>query len=150
MNNFLVVTIIFNLCFSIIICSQTIEKKSSDNKNKIIIPEKVTSVDGMFLYSKFCMSCHQADGSGVPNMYPPLQKSDWIIGDKNRFIKTVLKGLSGEIKVNDEFFNQTMPKADYLNDLQLAHILTFIMQKFNNLPDSIQPNEINIFRNLNP
>jgi hypothetical protein len=41
-------------------------------------------------------------------MYPPLAKSDWVQGDNEKVIKVVLKGLSGEIQVNGQTYNQVI------------------------------------------
>ena len=132
------------------ILAQVPGNKTSESTSAKIDTKQLSFLDGKALYSKFCMSCHQVDGSGVPGMYPSLLNSDWVINDKTRFIKTVLNGQEGEIQVKTEYFNQTMPKADYLNDEQLAKILTFIRQKFNNLPDSISSKEIKSIRDTKP
>src|SRR5680860_315466 len=38
---------------------------------------------GQKIYNIYCISCHQADGKGDGNRYPPLVESDWVTGDKN-------------------------------------------------------------------
>src|ERR1700759_586074 len=47
---------------------------------------------GAALYKKYCLTCHQADGSGVPRMNPPLIKTSYVTGDKTKLISWVLKG----------------------------------------------------------
>ena len=49
--------------------------------------------EGQKIYTQYCLACHQEDGSGVPNMNPPLRKSDWVVGDKTKLINVILKGL---------------------------------------------------------
>ena len=34
---------------------------------------------GQLLYGRHCLSCHQADGGGVPNMQPPIKGGTWKI-----------------------------------------------------------------------
>jgi mono/diheme cytochrome c family protein len=92
--------------------------------------------------NKIIWACQQVDGSGVPGMYPPLSKSDWASGNKPRIIQTVLLGLSGKIEVNENYFDQTMPKVDYISEEQIAQILTNIRREFNNIPDSVKANEV--------
>jgi len=106
-----------------------------------------TNDDGKIIYNNQCLSCHQHDGSGVPNMYPPLQKSDWVNGDKNKLINVVLKGLQGEIEVNGEYYNQAMPKHDSLTDIQVAQVLTYIRKNFGNNSSAIKPAEVKKLRN---
>ena len=46
---------------------------------------------GKAIYSKTCIACHQANGQGIPNAFPPLAKSDYLNKDVNRdeMIKTL-------------------------------------------------------------
>jgi mono/diheme cytochrome c family protein len=102
--------------------------------------------DGKAIYMKYCMSCHQIDGSGVPNMYPPLQKSDWVNGDKKRFISAVINGIQGEIEVNGEIYSQVMPKQDYLTNDQISKVLSFVRQNFGNKAAMITPKDVESLR----
>lgn len=106
-------------------------KKTQTGKRLVAVTD-----EGKKYYNLYCLSCHQTDGSGVPGMYPPLN-SDWARGDKKRLINVLLKGLSGEIEVNGETYDQAMPKVDYLTNAQIAHILTYVRRNFNNLRDSV-------------
>ena len=98
--------------------------------------------NGKDIYMKHCLTCHQLDGGGVPGMFPPIQGSDWVIGDKARIISVVLNGLQGEIAVNDEIYVRQMPKQDYLTDEQVAKVLTFIRQNFGNKASVVKPIEV--------
>lgn len=102
--------------------------------------------DGRALYIKYCLTCHQTNGGGVPQMYPPLEKSTWVNGDKNRLIGVLLKGLNGEIEVNEEIYDQTMPKFDYLTDDQISKILTYVSGNFENKATLITPEEVSEIR----
>jgi len=97
---------------------------------------------GATLYTQYCLSCHQKDGSGVPNMYPPILKSDWVNGDKNKIINVLLNGLTGDIVVNGDSYSQVMPKQDYLTDVQVALLLTYIRQNFENNADAVVPADV--------
>jgi cytochrome c len=44
------------------------------------------------VYENYCLACHQEDGSGVPNLNPPLIQNEWVLGDSARLIKVVLNG----------------------------------------------------------
>ena len=46
-----------------------------------------------------CIACHQANGLGVPSVYPPLAGSEWVIGNEERIFSIVLHGLNGPIEV---------------------------------------------------
>lgn len=114
--------------------------KSKIQQNKLQHSEK--KEEGIDIYQKYCLSCHQVDGSGVPGMYPPLQKSDWVNGDKKIIISIVLKGMKGDIIVNGETYTQVMPSQANLTDEQIARVLTFIRHNFENKADSIYPYEV--------
>jgi mono/diheme cytochrome c family protein len=101
---------------------------------------------GKKIYTQYCLACHQEDGSGVPNMNPPLRKSDWVNGDKTKLITVVLNGLKDEIEVNGDTFNGIMASHSFLNDKQIADVLTYIRSNFDNTSDAIKPEDVKALR----
>ena len=101
---------------------------------------------GRAIYTQYCLACHQEDGSGVPNMNPPLRKSDWVLGDKTKLINVVLNGLDEEIEVNGDTYHGVMASHAFLNDKQIASVLTFIRANFDNKADAIKPEEVKALR----
>jgi mono/diheme cytochrome c family protein len=97
---------------------------------------------GMELYNTYCRSCHQADGNGDENHFPPLAGSEWVTGDKQRLIKIILEGLDGPLQVNGKPYNGTMPKNNFLTDEQVADVLTYIRQSFGNKAGSVKTDEV--------
>jgi len=95
---------------------------------------------GMDIYNKTCVACHQASGMGIPNSFPPLAKSDFL-NDKEKTINQVLKGYSGELTVNGQKYNQTMP-AQQLNDDEIAAVLTYVYSSFGNNGSTVTPAEV--------
>jgi mono/diheme cytochrome c family protein len=91
---------------------------------------------------KYCLACHQAEGSGVPGMYPPLVKTEWVQGDRTTLIRIILNGQQGEIEVNGRIYKGTMPAHQYLSDKQVADLLTFLRSNFGNKADAITPEEV--------
>ena len=87
---------------------------------------------GRQVYDDYCLSCHQADGRGVPGMNPPLVKTDWVLGDKTRLINVILKGLDEPIEINGESYQNVMPAHDFLTDQQVADVLTYVRASFGN------------------
>ena len=84
-------------------------------------------VVGKALFSANCITCHQANGQGLPGQYPPLAGSEIVLGSAlNHTIAIVLKGLQGPLTVNGQAFNNSMqPWEDQYTDQQLASILTY-------------------------
>lgn len=86
---------------------------------------------GEAVYKTTCLACHQATGLGLPNFYPPLAKSDYLMADKVRAIKQVKNGSEGEIVVNGETFTGVMP-PQALDNQQIADVLTYVMNSWGN------------------
>lgn len=86
---------------------------------------------GKGVYTKTCVACHQATGTGVPGAFPPLAKSDYLNADVNRTIKQVIKGSNGPIVVNGKKYTTPMP-SQALNDQQIADVLTYIYANWGN------------------
>jgi len=94
-----------------------------------------------------CATCHQANGKGIANIYPPLSKSAWI-DDDERLIKITLKGLWGPIEVNGVKYDPSkgVPPmtgfAGMLNDNEIAAVLSYVRQSFGNDGEFITPGQV--------
>lgn len=88
---------------------------------------------GKAVYDANCAACHQPDGKGVPNAFPPLAASDYFNADHKRAASIVANGLSGEITVNGAKYNSVMP-AVALSDQQIANVITYVANSFGNKP----------------
>lgn len=85
---------------------------------------------GKELYVQNCGSCHQANGSGVPGMYPPLQGTKTVKGDKKKLIRIILEGQEGKIEVKGRSYDQEMPAQDHLKNEEIAKILSYVRKEF--------------------
>lgn len=97
---------------------------------------------GQQIYEQYCLSCHQADGSGVPNLNPPLKQTEWVTGDKTRLINVILKGLQEPIEINGETFDNVMPAHDFLSDKEISDVLTFIRSSFGNKAEAVSAEDV--------
>ena len=98
--------------------------------------------EGQRIYNTYCIVCHQAEGKGDGNRYPPLAGSDWVTGDKNKLIKVVLEGLEGPITVNGKTYNDLMPKMNFMSDEDIAKVLTYIRMNLNEDVGGVQEREV--------
>lgn len=103
---------------------------------------------GEKLYNTFCGTCHQMDGQGAAGRFPTLVNTDWVSGNKERLIRLTLFGLQGKIEVNGEVYDGVMPPHNFLNDEELANILTYIRQNFDNHSSPVTPDEIKQLRQI--
>lgn len=104
-----------------------------------------TKSPGQLIYEQNCLTCHQANGSGVPNLNPPLRGTDWVLGDKTRLINVLLKGLQGQ-EIEGDMYDNAMPAHDFLNDTQIADVLTYIRSNFGNKADAVTADEVKALR----
>ncbi len=86
---------------------------------------------GKQIYMQTCFACHQAEGQGVPNAFPPLAKSDYLNADVDRAIDVVVNGLTGEITVNGEKYNSVMTRQ-MLSSEEIANVLTYVYNSWGN------------------
>lgn len=105
---------------------------------------------GKSLYNGTCSVCHQLNGEGMPNVFPPLAKSDFLMADKKRSIEIVLNGLTGPVKVNGADFNSVMPPMSQLNNDEIANILTFVRNSWGNSGDAVSVAEVTSLRKTTP
>lgn len=105
------------------------------------------SIDrGKLLYTQYCMSCHQADGGGVPRMNPPLIKTDYVLGNKTRLIKVLLLGLNENVEIDGEYYSNPMPAQANLKDQEIADVLTFVRNSFGNKASAVTAGEVKTVR----
>ena len=104
--------------------------------------DPVRAKAGAGLYNTYCGACHLADGKGDGTRYPSLHNSPWVSGPKDTLINILLTGLQGQITVNGQSFDGVMPPFDYLQNEQIAQILTYLRQSFGNNGQSINASEV--------
>jgi nitrite reductase (NO-forming) len=97
---------------------------------------------GRALYNGTCSVCHQPNGDGLPDVFPPLAGSDWLMADKERSIAAVLNGLTGKVTVNGKDYNSVMPPMSQLSNDEIASILTFTMNEWGNSGPAVTPGEV--------
>lgn len=104
---------------------------------------------GKAVYDSLCLNCHQADGKGLPGIYPSLVRSDWISGDLARLIKVVTHGLTGAIQLNGETFGGVnavpMPPMG-LDDQQTADVLTWLRRNFGHTAPAVTAAQVRTVR----
>jgi nitrite reductase (NO-forming) len=105
---------------------------------------------GRRVFMQICFVCHQPQGQGIPGQIPPLAKSDFLMADKQRSIRFVLQGQTGEIMVNGQKFNGTMVPLNYLPDDDIANVLTFVRNSFGNSGEAVSVPEVRRVRSEAP
>jgi nitrite reductase (NO-forming) len=105
---------------------------------------------GQALFAGTCSVCHQGNGAGLPGVFPPLAKSDYLAGDVPRAVGVVLHGLSGKLTVNGLEYNSVMPPMTQLNDDEVANILTYVLNSWGNAGGSVSKEDVKKQRDKQP
>lgn len=130
--------------------------KNSVNRKASRDPEALAKLypAGAELFNSTCETCHGKDGNGVKSLGPPLNKSEWVTGDKQKLMAIVLFGLTGPIQVNGHLYQAPeifgdMPGIGYdpsMKDDQIAELLSFIRNNWQNTASPVKKEEIGEMR----
>jgi nitrite reductase (NO-forming) len=96
-------------------------------------------------FKTVCAACHQPNGEGIPDAFPPLAASDFLNADKPRAIGVVVHGLTGEIQVKGKTFNSVMPSLG-LTDEVVANVLTYVYSQWGNAGYEVTADEVKAVR----
>jgi mono/diheme cytochrome c family protein len=125
---------------------------SGQTKNKITsaktpAPANTPTIKrGSAIYNQYCAACHQASGDGVPGLNPPLSKTEYVLGNKTNLINILLKGLNEELEIDGEIFSNLMPPLNYLTDQQIADVLSYVRNNFQNKASIVTQTEVKAVR----
>ena len=93
---------------------------------------------GAAVYTKYCASCHQENGKGIPPVFPALDGSAIATGPVDEHIGIILNGKPGTAM--QAFGNQ-------LNDADIAAVVTYERNGLgNSVGDMAQPADIKALR----
>ena len=131
-----------------------LEQRKNQSSN-IKIPDKELDnmeigmiESGAQVYHLYCGTCHQRDGKGDGNRFPPIHNSQVINGSNRPLIELMLNGLEGSITVNGVAYNGVMPSHSFLSNAEISSVLTYIRKNFGNDSPSISPIEVGTVRKL--
>ncbi|MBV1777442.1 nitrite reductase, copper-containing [Burkholderiaceae bacterium DAT-1] len=101
---------------------------------------------GKQVFDKACVACHQANGSGIPGVFPPLANSDFLQKNPKEAARILIGGRAGEITVNGVKYNGVMPPQD-LSDAEVADVLNYVNVQFNGGKPVLSADEVKQLRN---
>jgi mono/diheme cytochrome c family protein len=95
--------------------------------------------EGRELFESVCADCHQANGEGLPPAFPALNNNALVTGDPAGPVSIILNGRKAK--------GAMMPAwKDRFDDRQLAAIVTYIRQAWNNKANPVAPEMIDELR----
>ncbi|MEM7101031.1 MAG: cytochrome c oxidase subunit II [Pseudomonadota bacterium] len=96
--------------------------------------EEELMAEGEAVYTTFCASCHQANGQGVPPVFPSLVGTPVATGDRDEHIRLVLDGVPG---TSMQAFGKQLDAA------QMAAVVHYERNSWgNNMGDVTQPRDV--------
>ena len=104
-------------------------------------PFRVSMDSGKVIYSNQCLSCHQANGLGIPGINPPLNGKG-VTGDKIKLINIVIQGQGTHEELNGIIYQNPMPANSVIKDQEIADVLTYIRNSFGNKASTIKVTDV--------
>lgn len=109
------------------------EAKRQENLTKTFTHEELMT-EGEQVYGTFCASCHQANGKGVPPVFPSLVGTPMVSGSRDEHIKLVINGVAG---TSMQAFGKQLDAA------QLGAVVHYERHSWgNNAGDITQPRDV--------
>ena len=119
-----------------------ISQLSSCHNKSLNIQTAQYAVNGQKLYKSHCQNCHGAKGEGLGKLYPPLTDHQFLTSQRDKLACIIKNGLSGEINVKGETYNQSMPALPTITDRDMAYILTYVTTHFGNADSTFTQEEV--------
>jgi mono/diheme cytochrome c family protein len=100
---------------------------------------------GEATFSKVCAACHEANGEGLPGVYPPLAHriGRYVEVPEGRayLVRVVSFGMFGPIRVDGRPYNGLMPSHPKMSDAEVADVLDYVLTALNTdlLPANFAP-----------
>ena len=133
---------LFVLAFLMLPSFLVLRNQNAGVEKETLASSQPSLKNGEAIFKKYCISCHQADGGGVPHMTPSLIKSKYVMAEKDSVIKIVLNGLQGR-EINGQTYNNPMPPLGaVLKDKEIADVLTYVRNIFGNKAPAITDSDV--------
>lgn len=103
--------------------------------------------EGETLFGSTCAACHQANGEGIPGVFPPLRGNAAVNDDDpGTQLLTMLNGRHGT-KIGGQVYSGVMPPfGSQFSDVQIADIANYERSSWGNHAKPVTPAEIAALR----
>ena len=96
------------------------------------ITTKSLMAKGETVYATNCVACHQTNGQGILGIFPALAGSNIVLNEKEKNIEILMEGVRGA----------AMNSFDYLSEVELASVITYVSNSWGNDGYVVTPKEI--------
>ena len=130
-------------------------KPPAQNIARLTPQEEKMMKAGAEIYKTLCVTCHGADGKGMPMvgaapgamLGPPLAGSKTVLGPRDGGVLVLLHGLIGEID-GKKYEGLMIPMANN-DDAWIASALSYVRNSFGNRASFILPQDVARVRQMN-
>lgn len=109
-----------------------------DDGPSLTTDERLLLARGKSLYT-YCAGCHGPDGTGSGSQYPPLAGSPRVLGPAEDLARVLIHGYEGPLERDGVTFTETMPPAPFADDRDLAAIMSYIRNAWENDTPPVSP-----------
>jgi mono/diheme cytochrome c family protein len=105
--------------------------------------------DGEKIYERYCADCHQSDGAGFENFYPPLAGNRSVtMNTPINAIRLVLAGGFAPVTEGNPRPFGMPPFGQTLTDQEIAEVLNYVRNSWGNASANVLPQDVDRLRNL--
>ena len=98
---------------------------------------------GAQVYGNNCASCHQANGSGLAGVFPPLKNNSVVLADiADQHILAVLNGVSGKVIDGIDYASPMPGFSALLDDRQVAAVVNHERTQWGNSAPTVSAEDI--------
>jgi mono/diheme cytochrome c family protein len=106
-------------------------------------PPEADMKAGAAVYAHACISCHEADGSGAPRIYPPLPgNANLLSADPTSTLRITLDGAQTVTTARAPNTGSMPAYAKQLSDQQIADVTNYIRNSWGNAAPLVTPAQV--------
>ncbi|MDA9491264.1 c-type cytochrome [Bradyrhizobium sp. CCBAU 11361] len=106
-------------------------------------PDEATMKAGQAVYAKFCIACHEADGTGSPRIYPPLPANALLQSvNPSSTLRITLDGAHTVTTPRAPNTGEMPAYAKQLSDEEIAAVANYIRNSWGNSGPLVTPAQV--------
>jgi mono/diheme cytochrome c family protein len=106
---------------------------------------------GQAVYARFCIACHEADGSGAPRIYPPLPGNALLQSENpSSTLRVILEGAHTVTTPRAPNTGEMPAYAKQLSDEQIAAVTNYIRNSWGNTAPLVTTAQVKKARSQGP
>jgi mono/diheme cytochrome c family protein len=109
----------------------------------VMPPPETQMSDGARIYKRFCIACHEIDGSGAPRIYPPLPgNANLQSAIPANTLRIILQGAETVTTPRAPNAGSMPAYANDLSDQEIADVATYIRNSWGNSASAVTSEQV--------